>query len=128
MDDPTLTPFDTSPELWEELKPLARQMRHEPTLAESKLWQELRNRRCCNAKFRRQHAIERFIVDFCCLEAMVIIEVDGPIHEYTPEQDATRQAYLEALGFVVLRFMNDEVLSEMRGVLERIAEMVLPRM
>ncbi len=128
MDDPTLSPFDSSPELWELLKPIARQMRHEPTLAESRLWRELRNRKCCNVKFRRQHSIDRFVVDFCCLETQLIIEVDGPIHDYTPEQDAVRQTYLEVIGFTVLRFSNDEVLTEMSGVLEKITETLLPRL
>ncbi len=67
----------TAPELWEKLKPLARQMRHVPTPAEDRLWQHIRNRQLKGMKFRRQWAIERFIVDFFCYEANLIIEVDG---------------------------------------------------
>lgn len=121
---PAPVPFHTPPELWEKLKPLARQMRHDPTLAEATLWKHLRNRQIREAKFRRQYPIDRFIADFCCLEARLIIEVDGPVHDYTPEQDQVRQLYLEAMGFRVIRFLNDEVLGEMAGVLERIAEVL----
>ena len=110
------------PELWDKLKPLARQMRHEPTPAEEHLWQHIRSRRVFNTKFRRQHAIERFIVDFYCAEAQLIIEVDGSIHDYTQEQDAVRQAFLESLGLRVLRFSNGEVLLAIDAVPERIGE------
>jgi len=88
-----------APEWWEKLKPLARQKRHEPTPAEDALWQLLRGRRTAGFKFRRQHAIERFVVDFYCHEAHLIVEVDGEIHEYTREEDMLRQSFLEALNF-----------------------------
>ena len=113
------------PELWAKLKPLAREMRHEPTPAEEKLWQQLRGRRFQSIKFRRQHAIERFIVDFYCADARMIVEVDGPIHEYTPEEDAIRQEFLEALGFQVIRFTNGDVMQSLDVVLERIGEIML---
>jgi very-short-patch-repair endonuclease len=109
-----------SPALWTLIKPLARQHRHEPTAAEHVLWQHLHNRQCCGVKFRRQHSIERFIVDFAALRPRLVIEVDGPIHDYTPEQDAIRQQYIEAIGFRVLRFSNDDVLNDCRGVLTAI--------
>lgn len=110
----------TPPELWEKLKPLARQMRHEPTPAELALWQQLRNRAILGYKFRRQHSIDRFIVDFVCIEATLIIEVDGEIHQYTPDEDAIRQEFLESLGFHVLRFTNEQVLRNMHEVLAQI--------
>jgi very-short-patch-repair endonuclease len=113
------------PGWWHILKPLSQQMRHEPTPAEEQLWQRLRNRRTFNVKFRRQHAIERFIVDFYCAEAHLIIEVDGSIHEYTQEHDALRQTFLESLGLRVLRFTNDEVLLGTNAVLERIGEVLI---
>jgi len=72
----------TSPALWAKLRPLAQQMRLEPTLAEQRMWQYLRKRQL-GVKFRRQHVIDRFIVDFYAREARLIIEVDGPIHQYT---------------------------------------------
>jgi very-short-patch-repair endonuclease len=112
----------TSPELWEKLKPLARQMRHIPTLAEDRLWQRLRNRQLRGMKFRRQWAIERFIVDFFCYEADLIIEVDGSIHDYQPFEDALRQAFLEAQGFHILRFRNEEILTTIEAVLASITE------
>ncbi|MCD4685459.1 MAG: endonuclease domain-containing protein [Anaerolineae bacterium] len=113
-------PTAAPPALWPKLKPLARQMRHAPTRAEDTLWQAIRNRQIADAKFRRQHAIERFIVDFYCFEASVIIEVDGAIHDYTQEEDAIRQEYLESLGLRVLRFSNDEVLGERDAVVDAI--------
>lgn len=122
---PVLGDTYTDRDLWEKLKPLARQMRHDPTLAEERLWKELRGKRLGGYKFRRQHPIDRFIADFYCHEARLIIEVDGPVHDYTPEQDAVRQAYLESLGLRVLRFANDDVLSEMDGVVERIYEEIM---
>ena len=117
--------FDTPPTLWAKLKPLARQMRHQSTPAEDVLWQRLRNRRVQGAKFRRQYAIDRFIADFCCLEARLIVEVDGAIHDYTPEEDAVRQAFLEHQGFRVLRFTNGDVIQSLDAVLERIGEVLL---
>lgn len=62
-------PWQSPPELWEKLKPLARQMRREPTPAEKLLWQKLRQKQLLGFKFRRQHAIDRFIVDFYCAKA-----------------------------------------------------------
>ena len=115
----------SSPELWAKLKPLAREMRHVPTPAENKLWQRLRNRRALGAKFRRQHAIERFIVDFYCADARLIVEVDGAIHDYIPEEDAIRQEFLESLGFRVIRFSNGEVFHMLDAVVERIGDMIL---
>jgi very-short-patch-repair endonuclease len=128
MDDELRPHPNTSPELWGKLKPLARQMRHQPTPAEDALWQRLRNRQIHNAKFRRQHAIERFIVDFFCVDAKLIIEVDGAIHDYTPIEDAIRQQYLESLGLMVIRFTNGEVLQQIAGVVERIDEVLFERL
>ena len=120
MTNPTEHPSSASPLQWEKLKPLARQMRHAPTEAEERLWQALRNRGVAGLKFRRQHAIERFIVDFFCLERRLIVEVDGPIHDHQQEYDTVRQSYLESLGLCVVRFTNEEVLHQMDSVLGRI--------
>ncbi len=111
---------NASPDLWAKLKPLARQMRHAPTDAENALWQLLRNRQVQGAKFRRQHAIERFIVDFICVEAKVVVEVDGAIHDYSPQEDAIRQEFLESLGLLVLRFSNEDVLHHRAQVVDQI--------
>ncbi len=114
------SPAISSPALWEKLKPLARQMRHEPTRAEDALWQRLRNRQIAGHKFRRQHSIDRFIVDFYCADAQLIIEVDGAVHDFTPEEDAIRQEFLESLGLRVIRFTNDQVLDDIAAVLDAI--------
>jgi len=114
----------TSPQLWEKLKPLAREMRQTPTLEEDILWQKLHNRGLLGYKFRRQHAIDRFIVDFYCAEARPIVEVNGPVHQYTHEEDAIRQDYLESLGLRVLRFNSEEISDAIPDVLDRIAHAV----
>jgi very-short-patch-repair endonuclease len=92
-------------DLWEKLRPLAREMRHAPTPAEDMLWQHLR-RHQLGMQFRRQHGIGQFIVDFYCRQAKLVIEVDGAIHQYTGEEDAVRQEFIESLGFRVIRFTN----------------------
>ncbi len=113
--------WQTSPELWEKLKPIARQMRREPTPAEQKLWQKLRHKQLLGFKFRRQHVIDRFIVDFYCGEGRLVVEVDGGVHQYTEQEDAIRQEFLESLGLRVVRFRNEDVLNSIDGVLEEIA-------
>jgi very-short-patch-repair endonuclease len=113
-------PWQSPPELWKQLKPLARQMRTEPTLAETLLWQRLNNKQLLGFKFRRQQVIDRFIVDFYCHEVKLVIEVDGEIHNYTQVEDAIRQEFLESLGLRVVRFKNEDVLLRIEGVLEEI--------
>jgi very-short-patch-repair endonuclease len=98
----------------------ARRLRRETTLAEAVLWRRLRNRALCGAKFRRQHPIGPYTADFCCVEAALIVEADGSQHE--PGRDAFRTAFLEKEGFLVLRFWNDDVLTNPEGVLQRIEE------
>jgi len=124
MSDKPHKQFTSSPEQWAKLKPLARQMRHQPTHAEDMLWKRLRNRQVGNAKFRRQHSILGFVVDFVCIERHLVIEVDGSIHE-EPDQhayDLQRQSRLEAAGFQVLRFSNAEVQQHLDEVLEAVGE------
>lgn len=118
----TPVPWQSPREIYDALKLLARQMRKEPTLAESHLWKFIRNKQILGYKFRRQHSIDRFIVDFYCPDANLIIEVDGPIHDYTPNEDALRQAYLESLNLTVLRFTNDEVLQHTNKILDQIID------
>ena len=116
------------PTLWHKLKPLARQMRRQPTVAENRLWHRLCAHQIRGAKFRRQFAIERFITDFCAPGLRLIIEVDGPTHEYSKEEDAIRQELLESAGFEVLRFTNLEVLNQLEAVLDRIDAAVQRKM
>ena len=118
--------FQPPPELWERLKPVARQMRQNPTPAESRLWQRIRKRQICGVKFRRQVPFERFLVDFCCFSARLIVEVDGPIHRYTVAEDAIRQEFLEFLGFRVLRFTNQQVFTTLDRVVAEIRTAVCP--
>jgi very-short-patch-repair endonuclease len=125
---PNRTDWQPSSELWHKLKPLARQMRKEPTAAEHKLWQRIRREQIRGVKFRRQFAIDRFIVDFCSPAVRLIVEVDGPTHEYTQEADAIRQEFLESLGFEVLRFDNLDVLNNIEAVLDVIDSAVQRRL
>jgi very-short-patch-repair endonuclease len=106
--------------LWGALKSAVRQLRQESTRAEDALWEHLRRRQMANLKFRRQHAIDRFVVDFFSAEANLVIEVDGPTHADTRAQDTLRQDILESMGLRILRFSNDDVLHHMEDVLASI--------
>jgi very-short-patch-repair endonuclease len=112
--------WHTDAALWEKLKPVAREMRYKPTEAENILWQRLRRHDLRGYKFRRQHSIERFIVDFYCSRARLVIEVDGPVHQYQAKEDKIRQEYLGSLGLKVLRFSNEDVLNNIDEVIKRI--------
>lgn len=100
----------------------AREYRKKPTVAEEILWRQLRNRALGGYKFRRQQPIERFIVDFVCLDSNLVVEVDGDIHKSQGEYDKARDEYLEALGFKTIRFHNEQVLTELEAVKELIFE------
>ena len=107
-------------EIYGTLLDRAKEMRKNPTPAEKKLWEALR-RRNLNSRFRRQHPISEYIVDFVCLEKQLIVEVDGEIHKYQMDKDAERQLLLEQKkGYAVIRFSNDEVLNNIDSVLSRI--------
>jgi very-short-patch-repair endonuclease len=98
---------------------LARQLRKNPTIAETRLWDELRKLRAQGYHFRRQVPLERYIVDFACLAQRVIVEVDG-IQHATAEgaaEDAARDADLTWRGFKVLRFPNGDVTHHLDGVM-----------
>jgi very-short-patch-repair endonuclease len=108
------------PSLWQKVKPLARQKRQQATRAEERLWSYLRDRRLLGIKFRRQYAVGKFIVDFYCYEAQLVIEVDGLGHQYTVEEGAIRQQFLESIGFKVIRFNNEDVFDALPKVLDQI--------
>jgi len=112
--------WQTDAALWEKLRPIAREMRTQPTEAENLLWQRLRGHQLHGYKFRRQHSIERFIVDFYCAKARLVVEVDGPIHQYQREQDLIRQEYLESVHLKVMRFSNDAVTNNIDEVIKQI--------
>ena len=100
--------------------PLARRLRRQMTDAESLLWRHLRHRRLNGWKFKRQVPIDRYVVDFCCADARVIIEVDGGQHADQIDHDAKRTDVLSAMGYLVVRFWNNDVLTNINGVLETI--------
>ena len=93
----------------------ARKLRKSMTDAERALWRLFRDRRMQGWRFRRQEPIGRYIVDFVCFEARLVIEIDGGQH-FESETDKKRDAYLQSQGFHVLRFWNNDVLSNPDGV------------
>ena len=98
--------------------PYARRLRREPTDAERRLWYYLRNRRLGGFKFKRQETISFYVADFACVECKLVIEADGGQHGTA--DDARRTSHLEALGWKVLRFWNNEIFQQTDGVLESI--------
>ena len=102
----------------------ARALRHDSTEPERILWRALRNRQLGGFKFRRQTPVGRYIADFLCLDAMLIVEVDGDTHGSTQAQDARRTDYLESEGFRVIRFSNADVMANLEGVLTHILAVV----
>jgi very-short-patch-repair endonuclease len=100
----------------------ARKLRERQTDVESKLWLRLRGRQLGGIKFRRQHPLGPFIVDFCCVEKGLIVELDGSQHAKRNTADERRTKLLEHVGYRVLRFWDNDVLSNLDGVLERISE------
>ena len=98
-------------------KSLARNLRKSSTDAEKLLWKYLRNRQLNGWKLRRQHPIGPYIIDFACVEARLIIEVDGGQHAANKHEDFKRTEYLEEKGYRVLRFWNNEVLQNIEAVL-----------
>jgi very-short-patch-repair endonuclease len=101
-------------------------LRRQQTDAELLIWQCLRGRRLHECKFRRQHRVGPFYLDFVCLEIGLIIELDGSQHLEPRQQhaDELRTLYLERMGYRVLRFWDDEVLRDMDAVLDEIAREV----
>ena len=103
------------------LKPkLQRRLRKNPTDAEHRLWQCLRQRQFGDFKFRRQHPFENYVIDFVCLEAKLAVEVDGGQHAEQEQDDALRTRALTDAGFKVLRFWNNEVMQDIEAVKESI--------
>jgi len=97
----------------------ARENRNNPTDAEKLLWNHLRNK-SLGYKFRQQHLIDDFIVDFVCLSKRLVVEVDGNIHDSQVQEDQERTQLIERKGFKVIRFRNEEVIGDMEAVLEKI--------
>jgi very-short-patch-repair endonuclease len=102
------------------LRIYAQALRADSTDAERRLWYLLRSHRTMGVKFRRQHPIGPYIVDFACLECRLIIEVDGGQHQERAWVDRRRDEMLSSRGFLVLRFWNNDVLARTIDVLEEI--------
>src|SRR5262245_3421700 len=100
------------------IRQFARELRQPQTPAEATLWQHLRNRNLGH-KFRRQHPIKIFIIDFYCAKAKLLIGIDGESHfqETQMEYDQARTEYLETLGYKVIRFTNDDVRHKLHAVI-----------
>jgi very-short-patch-repair endonuclease len=111
-----------------EKRAFAQRLRSDITVAEAALWAELRGNRLANLHFRRQHPLHGFIVDFYCHKARLIIEVDGPYHDFNQDKDAWRESILTARGLTMLRFTNDQVLNQMPEVLTAIRRCLQERL
>ncbi len=100
----------------------ARDLRQRMTNAETALWNQLRHRGLDNLKFRRQHVFGPFVLDFCCPDARLVIELDGAVHDDVERQrdDNERTDYLTDNGYRVIRFRNEDVLTDLPNVLQRI--------
>lgn len=103
-----------------DIRAWAREMRGNMTDAESLLWQLLRNRRLAGAKFRRQHSVGRYILDFYCHDRKLAIELDGGQHAEETGYDCARDKWLNSQGIKVLRFWNNQMLLETESVAEAI--------
>ena len=103
-----------------ELKACARELRHDSTVPERQLWQALRGRKLAGLKFRRQHPIPPFVVDFYCEEELLVVELDGESHIGHAGYDENRTAELRKKDLKVVRFGNDDVLQDLEAVLHGI--------
>jgi very-short-patch-repair endonuclease len=102
------------------LRRLGAEAKRQPTPAERIPWSLLRNRRLARYKFRQQHRIGMYRVDFYCPAGKLVIELDGPIHDSTASEDTERQQYLERFAYRFLRFKNEEVIEQRIEVLDKI--------
>jgi very-short-patch-repair endonuclease len=102
----------------------ARSMRREPTEPETRLWLALRAKRFEAVKFRRQKVIGPYIVDFAARDPMLVIEVDGDTHAGRERQNAERTHYLEQQGYRVIRFSNQDVMTNLEGVLTHLSNVI----
>jgi very-short-patch-repair endonuclease len=114
------TPIHNNPKM----KQLRKTLRNDPTPAEQALWKELKQSNLGGYKFRRQHSVGRYILDFYCPSQRLAIELDGDSHftEEAIEYDRERTVFLNALNIRVLRFLNTDVHENLDAVYERILE------
>jgi len=104
------------------IRSYAKQLRRELTTEERRLWYRLRIRRFAHYKFRRQHPVGNYILDFVCCEARLAIELDGGQHDEREEYDRQRTVWLNQKGWQVIRFWNNEIWHNEEGVLDEILE------
>jgi very-short-patch-repair endonuclease len=100
----------------------ARRLRRAPTAAESRLWAYLRAGQLLGVGFRRQHAIGKYVVDFCSPRHHLVIELDGSGHIAQEPKDSERTRALESMGYRVMRFWNNDVLNDIQGVVSAILQ------
>jgi very-short-patch-repair endonuclease len=107
---------------------IARRLRRNQTSTEEILWACLRNRRLCGNKFRRQQPLGRYIADFYCHEAKLVVEIQGGIHSHEDqrEYDDIRQEVIEQLGIKILSFTNEEVTQNLEDTLSKIINTLPP--
>lgn len=106
----------------------ARQLRNKMTPEEKILWEKLKGKQICNVRFRRQHPLNVFIVDFYCHEAKLVVELDGKIHLQQKEYDKGRTAEIEKFDIEVIRFTNQEVETNIERIVKLITEKVQNRL
>ena len=104
----------------------ARRLRRASSFPQRLLWSRLRNGRCGGLKFRRQHPVGRYVADFFCASAGVVVELDGRSHDGQASADAQRQLFLEQQGLTVIRISIDRLLQDLDGVVEGIAQACSP--
>lgn len=106
---------------------LARKLRQHSTGAEQRMWAVLRNRQVEGFKFYRQFPIGPYIADFCCRSLRLVVEIDGGSHIGKEVEDAQREKNLQALGYEVNRFTNDQVMKDIDQVVEAIKVVIFER-
>ena len=99
-------------------------LRREATFPERLLWGYLRDRQVSQTKFRRQEVVGPYVADFLCEQHKLVVELDGHSHDTTAAEDLERERFLTAQGFRVIRFMNDDVLRDVRGVVQAIGDAI----
>ncbi|HOF17078.1 MAG TPA: endonuclease domain-containing protein [Bacteroidales bacterium] len=109
-----------------EIFKLAKELRKNSTKAEQELWKHLKNKQINGFYFRRQHPIHRFIADFFCYKAKLVIELDGRVHEEitVKERDIEREKIIKEFGIKVIRFSNEEIFNEIDKVLYQIEKAI----
>ena len=105
----------------------AKELRREMIPAEKNLWKHLKGNRLNGLHFRRQQVVHGYFADFYCHQHELIVEVDGEIHEFQKEYDAKREECLIGLGFRIIRFPNEEIIKDLKSVLQKIVNECEPR-